>query len=120
MILGPIRPDAGTAAIAGKPYRELASPVRTAGALLEAAAHPGRAGRDHLRVLAAAAGVPGHRADQLLDRVGLAHTARAAANGHAALGVLLHARLRVLRHAAGRLVLACCRVGPGRPLGGGG
>ena len=91
MILGPIRPDVGTAAIAGKPYRELASPVRTAGALLEAAAHPGRAGRDHLRVLAAAAGVPGHRADQLLDRVGLAHAARAAANGRAALGVLLDA-----------------------------
>jgi ABC-2 type transport system ATP-binding protein len=76
MILGLIRPDAGTAAIAGKPYGQLASPARTAGALLDAAAHPGRTGRDHLRVLAAAAGLPENRADQLLDRVGLAHAAR--------------------------------------------
>ena len=76
MILGLIRPDAGTAAIAGKPYPKLASPARTAGALLQAAAHPGRTGQDHLRVLAAAAGLPGHQADQLLDRVGLAHAAR--------------------------------------------
>ena len=76
MMLGLIRPDAGTAAIAGKPYRKLASPARTAGALLDAAAHPGRTGRDHLRVLAAAAGLPGHQADQLLDWVGLAHAAR--------------------------------------------
>ncbi len=76
MILGLIRPDAGTAAIAGNPYPELASPAGTAGALLDAAAHPGRTGQDHLRVLAAAAGLPGPQADQLLDRVGLAHAAR--------------------------------------------
>jgi ABC-2 type transport system ATP-binding protein len=76
MILGLIRPDAGTAAIAGKPYPQLASPARTVGALLDAAAHPGRTGRDHLRVLAAAAGLPGHQADHLLDLVGLAHAAR--------------------------------------------
>ena len=76
MLLGLVRPDGGTAAIAGKPYPELASPAGTAGALLAAAAHPGRTGRDHLRVLAAAAGLPGHRADELLDRVGLAHAAR--------------------------------------------
>jgi hypothetical protein len=50
MILGLIRPDAGTAVIAGKPYAKLANPARTVGALLDAAAaHPGRSGRDHLR-----------------------------------------------------------------------
>ena len=70
MILGLIRPDAGTAVIAGKPYAKLASPARTVGALLDAAAaHPGRTGRDHLRVLAAQAGIPGLRAGQLLERV---------------------------------------------------
>ena len=54
MMLGLIRPDAGTAVITGKPYAKLASPARTVGALLDAAAaHPGRTGRDHLRVLAA-------------------------------------------------------------------
>jgi ABC-2 type transport system ATP-binding protein len=77
MILGLIRPDAGATAIAGKPYPKLPDPVRTVGALLDAAAaHPGRAGRDHLRVLATAAGIPEHRADQLLARVGLQHAAR--------------------------------------------
>ena len=62
MLLGLIRPDAGTAAIAGTPYPDLASPAQTVGALLDPAAHPGRTGRDHLRVLAAAAGIPGERA----------------------------------------------------------
>jgi len=76
MILGLIRPDAGTAAIDGNPYAKLASPARTVGALLDAAAHPGRTGRDHLRVLAAAAGLPRHRAAQLLDLAGLAPAAR--------------------------------------------
>jgi len=86
MMLGLIRADAGTAAIAGRPYSRLPSPARTVGALLDAAAHPGHTGRDHLRVLAAAAGLPGHRADELLLRVGLAHAARQRA-GHYSLGM---------------------------------
>ena len=82
MLLGLIRPDAGTATIAGKPYPDLASPARTVGALLGAAAHPGRSGQDHLRVLAAAAGIPGERAGQLLAMVGLQHAARQRAGGY--------------------------------------
>ncbi len=82
MLLGLIRPDAGTAAIAGQPYQGLTDPGRTAGALLEPAAHPGRSGRDHLRVLAAAAGLPARRADQLLDLVGLTAAARQRAGGY--------------------------------------
>jgi ABC-2 type transport system ATP-binding protein len=82
MLLGLIRPDAGTAVIAGKPYPDLASPARTVGALLDAAAHPGRSGRDHLRVLAAAAGIPQDRAGQLLATVGLQHAARQRAGGY--------------------------------------
>jgi ABC-2 type transport system ATP-binding protein len=77
MILGLIRPDAGTAVIAGKPYSKLPTPAQAVGALLDAAAaHPGRSGRDHLRVLAAEAGIPGRRAGQLLEQVGLTHAAR--------------------------------------------
>ena len=77
MILGLIRAIAGTAVIAGKPYAKLASPARTVGALLDAAGtHPGRSGLDHLRVLAAQAGIPGSRAGQLLEQVGLAHAAQ--------------------------------------------
>jgi ABC-2 type transport system ATP-binding protein len=74
--LGLVRPSAGTALIGGVPYRGLARPRSTVGALLEAAGfHPGRRARDHLRVLAAAAGLPGRRADEVLDRVGLAPAA---------------------------------------------
>jgi ABC-2 type transport system ATP-binding protein len=38
--------------------------------------HPGRRGRDHLRVLAATAGVPDRRVDDVLDEVGLTDAAR--------------------------------------------
>ena len=82
MLLGLIRPDAGTATIAGTPYPDLASPAQTVGALLDAAAHPGRSGQNHLRVLAAAAGIPGERAGQLLATVGLQHAARQRAGGY--------------------------------------
>jgi ABC-2 type transport system ATP-binding protein len=82
MLLGLIRPDAGTATIAGTPYPDLVSPARTVGALLDPAAHPGRTGRDHLRVLAAAAGIPGERAGQLLATVGLQQAARQRAGGY--------------------------------------
>jgi len=82
MLLGLMHPDAGTAAVAGQPYAKLPSPARTVGALLEAAAHPGRTGRDHLRVLAAAAGLPGHRADDLLNRVGLGPASRQRVGGY--------------------------------------
>jgi ABC-2 type transport system ATP-binding protein len=76
-LLGLLTPDAGTARIAGRRYTELSDPVGTVGALLDAGAvHPGRTGRDHLRVLATAAGVRGSRADELLATVGLAHAAR--------------------------------------------
>src|ERR1700691_541965 len=82
-LLGLIRPDAGTAIIGGCRYAELNDPAGTVGALLDASAvHPGRSGRDHLRVLAAAAGVPASRADALLDRVGLAGEARQRAGGY--------------------------------------
>ena len=82
-LLGLIRPDAGLAAIADHRYADLPDPVRTVGALLDAAAvHPGRSGRDHLRVLARAAGVPDGRADGLLARVGLQHVASQRAGGY--------------------------------------
>ena len=82
MLLGLIRPDTGTAAIAGTPYPALASPARTVGALLDPAAHPGRSGQDHLRVLAAAAGIPRERVRPLLASVGLQHAARQRAGGY--------------------------------------
>ncbi|MGH8986969.1 MAG: ATP-binding cassette domain-containing protein [Acidimicrobiales bacterium] len=71
-LLGLIRPSAGTASIDGRPYADLRDPVRTVGALLDGgAAHPGRSGGDHLRVLARAADVPDRRVEELLSLVGL-------------------------------------------------
>ncbi len=72
-LLGLVRPDSGTATIDGRPYAQLTDPLGTVGAVLERSAfHPGRSGRNHLRVLATAAGLPGSRAEELLTLVGLA------------------------------------------------
>jgi ABC-2 type transport system ATP-binding protein len=50
----------------------LTDPRREVGAVLEAtAAHPGRRGYDHLRILAASAGVGRARVDEVLDLVDL-------------------------------------------------
>ena len=44
--------------------------------------HPGRSGRNHLRTVARAAGVPDARADELLELVGLADAANRRAGGY--------------------------------------
>jgi len=76
VVLGLVRPDEGAALIGGVPYGRLARPRRTVGALLEASGfHPGRRARDHLLVLADAAGVAGTRVDEVLGQVGLAAAA---------------------------------------------
>ena len=76
VVLGLVRPDTGGALIGGVPYGRLARPRRTVGALLEASGfHPGRKARDHLLVLADAAGVAGTRVDEVLGQVGLAAAA---------------------------------------------
>ena len=62
MLLGLVTPTSGTATIAGRPYGELDAPFHHVGAVLEATSfHPGRRARDHLRVLAVAAGLPERR-----------------------------------------------------------
>lgn len=68
--------DRGTATIGGSRYRELRDPARTVGVVLEPNAfHPGRSGRNHLRILADAAGLPVARVDEMLALVGLASAA---------------------------------------------
>ena len=72
MILALARPNAGHATVLGRPYAQLDDPARTVGANLEiAGAHPGRKGRDHLRALAAMAGIPRSRVDEVLQLVEL-------------------------------------------------
>ena len=71
------------ATIGGKRYAELADPLGTVGAALEATGfHPGRSGRDHLRVLAAAAGIPDRRADEMLELTGIPAAADQRAGGY--------------------------------------
>jgi len=83
MLLGLIRPSAGTATINGTSYHDLATPMRTVGAALEATNfHPGRSGRDHLIVLATAAGIPTARVDQLLELTGIPAAARKRAGSY--------------------------------------
>jgi ABC-2 type transport system ATP-binding protein len=82
MLLGLVSPDAGTATIGGRPYRELPDPVRRVGAVLEAGGfHPGRSARDHLRVLATAAGLAPGRVEEVLSQTGLAGAARRRVGG---------------------------------------
>ena len=82
-ILGLIRPDTGTTTVLGKTYRNLERPIAQVGALLETFdAHPGRSGRNHLRVLAAAARIPTPRVDELLALVELTDSARRRAKGY--------------------------------------
>jgi ABC-2 type transport system ATP-binding protein len=77
MLLGLTRPTSGVALIDGKPYAELARPLRQVGAVLEQGiSHPGQSGRAHLTSQAILAGVGRARVDLLLDQVGLAGSAR--------------------------------------------
>jgi ABC-2 type transport system ATP-binding protein len=72
MVLGLVRPTAGTALIGGRRYADLRYPRRTVGAVLEATGfHPGRRARQHLRILAQVSGVPERRVDEVLDEVDL-------------------------------------------------
>src|SRR5687767_4491188 len=82
MVLGLVTPTAGSALVEGQRYADLADPLRTVGAALEASSfHPGRSARDHLRVLATAGGLPLQRADETLQQVGLADVADRRAGG---------------------------------------
>ena len=64
--------ESGHVTIGGRRYRDLPDPTAVVGALLEANAfHPGRSGRNHLRILADADGIDLDRVDELLELVGL-------------------------------------------------
>jgi ABC-2 type transport system ATP-binding protein len=72
MLLGLAAPTTGQALVFGRRYADLDRPARDVGAMLEATdLHPGRSGRDHLRVLAPVAGVDRARIDEVLSLVDL-------------------------------------------------
>lgn len=77
MLLGLAEPTAGEALIFERRYRDLQDPALHVGAVLESNDfHPGRSGRDHLRALAFAAGLPSDRVDEVLGLVDLGGAGR--------------------------------------------
>ena len=72
LVLGLAHADAGEALVDGRPYRTIARPLTTVGALLDAGAvHPSRSARSHLVWLARSNRIPPARADEVLALVGL-------------------------------------------------
>jgi ABC-2 type transport system ATP-binding protein len=82
MILGLVTPSTGTATINGRPHDQLGNPARVVGSVLENEGfHPSRTARNHLRVYAAAIGMPDQRADEVLALVGLSSAGDRKAGG---------------------------------------
>jgi ABC-2 type transport system ATP-binding protein len=104
IVLGLVTPTEGSATVLGMPYASLRHPARTVGAVLETQSfNPLRSGRNHLRTLASASGIPLRRVDEVLEQVGLAAAARRNAGKYSlgmrqrlALGAALLGEPRVL------------------------
>ncbi|WP_020519158.1 ABC transporter ATP-binding protein [Catelliglobosispora koreensis] len=72
MMLGLDRPTSGQALINGKPFATFAEPLREAGALLDPSfMHPGRTGRNHLRIAAKTNGIAMRRVHEVIEQAGL-------------------------------------------------
>ena len=72
LLVGLAEPASGEALVFGHRYAALDQPVHQVGAVLESNDfHPGRSGRDHLRILALAGEVPASRVDEVLELVAL-------------------------------------------------
>jgi ABC-2 type transport system ATP-binding protein len=83
MMLGLDRPTAGQALVNGRSFATLAEPLREVGALLDPGSlHPGRTGRNHLRVAARANGLPKRRVDEVIEQVGLGSASRRRIKGY--------------------------------------
>ena len=77
ILLDLVKATSGTTSIDGKRYRDLDDPAKRVGSVLEATNfHPGRKGRNHLRVLARPQGIPDSRVDELLELVDLTEAAK--------------------------------------------
>jgi ABC-2 type transport system ATP-binding protein len=82
-MLGLAAATSGVALIDGNTYRDLPSPRRHVGAVLESTGfHPSRTGRDHLRVVARASRIDEPRVGSLLELVGLGGAADRRVGGY--------------------------------------
>ncbi|HEY3834328.1 MAG TPA: ATP-binding cassette domain-containing protein [Acidimicrobiia bacterium] len=83
MILGLVAPSRGHALVFDHRYSELPRAALRIGAVLEATDfHPGRTGRDHLRMLGRAVDVPDARVDEVLGLVELSDAAQRRVKGY--------------------------------------
>ncbi|WP_307863290.1 ATP-binding cassette domain-containing protein [Leucobacter tardus] len=81
MLLGLVRPDAGTATVGGRPYADLEQPAMAVGSLLSADFHPAHTATAHLDIARRAIGVPRHRVGETLEMVGLRDSAHRKTGG---------------------------------------
>src|SRR5260370_27506624 len=82
LVLGLDRPTGGAVTVNGKPFRQVAHPMREVGAVLDAkAVHGGRSARNHLLCLAEAGALSKRRVDEVLELVGLTDVAGKRAGG---------------------------------------
>jgi ABC-2 type transport system ATP-binding protein len=83
ILLGLVHSDGGSATFGGRNFEDLSEPSAEVGAVLEDASfHPGRSGRNHLRILAAAGGHPASRVDEVLQLVGIADAGNRRVKGY--------------------------------------
>src|SRR5271155_491767 len=83
MLLGLSAPTSGRALVFDHPYAELSHAGLRIGAVLEATDfHPGRSGRDHLRMLGRVVDVPDSRVDEVLGLVDLTEAAHRRVKGY--------------------------------------
>lgn len=80
--LGLDTPTSGSATFDGRSFRSLPDPARVVGGLVDTAGfHPQRSARAHLAFIAAAAGIPSRRVEEVLAEVGLAEASRRRVGG---------------------------------------
>ena len=82
LILGLDHPSVGTVTVNGKPFEQLAQPMREVGALLDAkAVHGGRSAYSPLLCLAQTNNLPRRRVGEVLELVGLSEVAKKRSKG---------------------------------------
>src|SRR4051812_43472563 len=82
LIVGLDKPSAGSVTVNGRRYRDLDTPLREVGTMLEARAiHTGRSAYNHLLAMAQTHGLPKSRVDEVIALVGLERVARKRVGG---------------------------------------
>jgi ABC-2 type transport system ATP-binding protein len=83
LLLGLASADGGSATVGGQTYAHIENPSLQVGSVLETSGvHGGHSGRNHLRWLAAASGIPDKRCDDVLELVGLTDASRRKVKGY--------------------------------------